>query len=76
MPSIPAAEKCVERAKLADAVTRAVSDVYVRSCEYHNAVNRKESIVEFTMALQTARDVEHAVVRAYDDHIKKHGYRL
>jgi hypothetical protein len=76
MPSMPAEERCTERARLAEALARAVSDVYARSREYNDARERKENVVQITLVLQAARDVERAAVRAYDEHIKKHGCKL
>ena len=73
MPSMPIEERCAERAKLADAVARAVSDVYGRSREYKAARDRNENTVEITLVLQTARDVEPSAVDVYDDHVEKHG---
>jgi hypothetical protein len=54
-------------------VAQAVSNLYARNREYKAAKDRKESTTEITLALQAARDLERAVVRAYDDHTKKHG---
>jgi len=76
MPSIPLKERCAERARLADVLAQAVADVYARNREYQRAKNRKESTVEITLVLQTARDVERAALHACDDHVEKHGCKL
>jgi len=59
-----------------DSLARTVSDVYARSREYNDARGRNENIVQITLVLQAARNVERAAVHAYDDHIKKHGCKL
>jgi len=46
------------------------------AAKYQRAKNRKESTVEITLVLQTARDVERAAVHACDDHVEKHGCKL
>ena len=76
MPSMPAEEKCAERAKLADAVARAVADLYARSRDYSAARDRKENPEQFSIALTAARNAERIAVHDYDDHIKKHGCSL
>jgi hypothetical protein len=54
---MPAKERCAERAKLAKAVTLAISDAHARSREYQHAKNRQESTEEITMVLEAARAV-------------------
>jgi hypothetical protein len=71
----PAKERCAERARLADALARAVSAVYAHCREYKAARGRKENTLEFSLALQNVLDVERTIVHAYDDHVKKHGCR-
>jgi hypothetical protein len=73
MPSMPAEERCAERAKLADALARAVSDVYAKGREFQRAKDRKENTLELYAALQAAREYERALVRSYDQHLKNHG---
>ena len=76
MPSMPAEEKCAERARLADVLAQAVADLYARNREYQRAKNRNEDTVRITLVLQAARDVERAALRAYDEHAKKHRCKL
>ena len=71
-----AEERCAERARLAEELAHAVSDVYARSREYKAARDRNENTLEITSMLQTLRDVERSAVHAYDDHIKKHGCKF
>ncbi len=73
MLSIPAEERCDERAKLGDAVAQAVSNLYARTREYQDARDRKENPEQFSIALAAARNAERTAVHAYDEHIKKHG---
>jgi len=70
---VPTKESCAQRARLANALAQAVSDVYARDREYQGAKDRKENTFEFSLALENTRAVERAAVHAYDDHIKKHG---
>ncbi len=73
---MPADGICRERARLAEELAHAVSDVYSRSREYKAAKDRNENTLEITLVLQTSRDVERSAVHAYDDHIKKHGCKF
>ena len=73
IPSVPAKESCGRRARFAEALAQAVSNVYARDREYQGAKERKENTFEFSLALENARAAERAAVHAYDEHIKKHG---
>jgi hypothetical protein len=73
---MPSEQRCAERSRLADALARAVSDVYARSREYKAAKDRHENTLGLTLVLQTARDVERDAVHAYDEHINEHGCKL
>jgi len=75
IPPVPSKESCAQRARLANALAQAVSDVYARDREYQGAKERKENTFEFSLALENARAAEGVAVDAYDNHIKKHGCR-
>ena len=68
-------ESCARRARFAEALAQAVSDVYARDREYQGAKCRKENTFEFSLALENARAAERVAVDAYDAHIRKHGCR-
>jgi hypothetical protein len=51
-------------------VEQAISNLYTRSREFQDAIDRKEKTVQINLALIAARGVERAAVHAYDDHIK------
>ena len=70
---MPAEERCAERAKLAKAVARAISDAHARSREYQHAKNQQEDTGDITMVLEAARAVERVAVDAYKGHVRKHG---
>ena len=76
MPSMPADEICAERARLAEELAHAVSDIYARSREYQDARDRKENPEQISIALSAARTVERAAVQAYDDPHQEHGCKL
>ena len=68
-------ESCARRARFAEALAQAVSNMFARDREYQGAKERKENTFEFSLALENARAAERAAVDAYDGHIRQHRCR-